>query len=59
VFFDVSGLVTTAEAFNDLLMARGVKVSALGKTRVRAVTHLDVDRNGMERAIQAFRAVFS
>jgi threonine aldolase len=42
VFFDVAGLGLTAEKFNALLMARGVRVSTLGGTRLRAVTHLDV-----------------
>jgi threonine aldolase len=41
------------------LRERGVLVLPFGAGRLRAVTHLDVDRNGMERAIQAFRAVFS
>jgi len=51
VFFDVSGLGVTAEAFNALLMARGVKVSVLGKTRARAVTHLDVSKIQVEEAL--------
>jgi threonine aldolase len=41
------------------LRERGVLVLPFGPGRLRAVTHLDVDRNGMERAIQAFRSVFS
>jgi threonine aldolase len=37
----------------------GVLVGALSPHVVRAVTHLDVDRAGIERAIQAFRAVLA
>ena len=41
------------------LRERGILVLPFGAGRLRAVTHLDVDREGIERAIQAFRAVFS
>jgi threonine aldolase len=57
IFFDVSGLHVTAEAFNALLMQRGVRVSILGKTRGRAVTHLDVSRAQVEEALKIIRAV--
>jgi threonine aldolase len=39
------------------LWERGVRVLPVGPHRLRAVTHLDVDREGIERAIEAFRAV--
>jgi len=55
IFFDVSGLSVTAEAFNTLLMERGVRVSILGKTRARAVTHLDVSRAQVEEAVKIIR----
>ena len=35
----------------------GVDIGALGQDRLRAVTHLDVDRAGVERAIAAMRAI--
>jgi threonine aldolase len=35
----------------------GVQVAPLGPTRLRAVTHLDVDRAGVDRALDAFRQV--
>ena len=55
VVFDVA---TGAEAFADRLLAEhGVRVSTLGPTTVRAVTHLDVDRGGIEAAIAAAHAV--
>jgi hypothetical protein len=34
-------------------------MSPLGGRRVRAVTHLDVDRAGIERAIAAVRAALA
>ena len=51
VLFDVSGLGLTANAFNELIMAHGVRFSALGKSLVRAVTHLDVSRRQIEHAL--------
>jgi threonine aldolase len=39
------------------LAERGVEVTPLAPTRIRCVTHLDVDADGIERALQAFREV--
>ena len=47
VFFDVSGLATTASEFNQQPIERGVRVSVLGPTRLRAVTHLDIDEQAL------------
>jgi threonine aldolase len=57
IFFDVSGLGITAEAFNARLMEHGLRVSTLGDTRARAVTHLDVTRSQVEEALQIMRRV--
>jgi threonine aldolase len=57
IFFDVSGLGITAEDFNALLKRRGVRVSVLGKTRGRAVTHLDVTKAQVLEALESIRAV--
>jgi threonine aldolase len=35
----------------------GVEVAPLGPARIRAVTHLDVDSAGVDRALAAFRQV--
>jgi threonine aldolase len=35
----------------------GVEISKGGPGRIRCVTHLDVDRGGVERGLEAFRAV--
>ena len=39
------------------LAREAVELSPVGRDRVRAVTHLDVDRAGIERAVAAARAV--
>ena len=37
---------------------RGVRMGALGPRTIRAVTHLDVSAQGIERALDAAKAVF-
>jgi threonine aldolase len=39
------------------LWERGVEVTPMAPTRIRCVTHLDVDSAGIERALAAFREV--
>ena len=39
------------------LLAEGVEMTQMGPGRIRAVTHLDVDRAGIERALEVLRAV--
>jgi threonine aldolase len=51
VFFEVDDGPALAGKLQDA----GVEVSAFGPHRVRCVTHLDVDRAGIERALAAFR----
>jgi len=51
--------VDDAPALVGGLWERGVEVTPLGPTRIRAVTHLDVDRAGVERALTAVRDVLS
>ena len=57
VFFDVTGALD-APAAVERLLARGVRMGALGPRTVRAVTHLDVDATGIDRALAAARQVF-
>ncbi len=57
VFFDVQNTGMTAAAFTEALLAEGVRMGAVGRYRVRAVTHLDVTRQDIERAIQAVHRV--
>jgi threonine aldolase len=53
VYFDVDG---GADAFVQRLLARGVRTTAMGRARVRAVTHLDVDAGMIGRAVDAIAA---
>jgi threonine aldolase len=39
------------------LLAEGVEMTQMGPGRIRAVTHLDVDRAGIERALEVLRTV--
>jgi threonine aldolase len=58
VFFELTGELTAAVAV-DRLLAHGVRMGALGPRTIRAVTHLDVDAAGIERALTAAREVFA
>jgi threonine aldolase len=49
--------VSDAPALVGALWDRGVEVTPLGPTRIRCVTHLDVDEGGIDRALAAFREV--
>ncbi|MFL5403422.1 MAG: threonine aldolase family protein [Gemmatimonadales bacterium] len=55
VIFDVARAGMTGEAFGSRALAAGVRFSVLGPTTVRAVTHLDVPADGVERALAAAR----
>ncbi len=57
VFFDIAGLGVDAAGFATRLSARGVEVVAVGPTRVRAVTHLDVDAEQIGQAAEIIAAL--
>ena len=57
VYFDVAGTGRSAAAFGEALLAKGVRVTEMGATRIRAVTHLDVDAAMIDRAIVAIGEV--
>ena len=58
VVFDVSRTGLTGDGFNSRTMAgHGVRFSVLGPSTVRAVTHLDIPPDGIDRAVEAARAV--
>jgi threonine aldolase len=59
IFMDVSATGRPAQAIAEQLEQHGVRVSVIGRTRLRAVTHLDVSRQDIERAIAVFRQVLS
>lgn len=53
VFFELDRPGLSAEAFDAGLRRQGVRMGAVGPRQVRAVTHLDVDRAAIDRALQA------
>ena len=57
VIVELTGSLDAATAVARL-RERGVRVGALGPRTVRAVTHLDVDAAGIDRALDAARATF-
>jgi threonine aldolase len=58
VFFELTGPVD-APTLVDRLLARGVRMGAMGLHTVRAVTHLDVSATQIERTLDAARAVLT
>ncbi|HEX5079629.1 MAG TPA: GntG family PLP-dependent aldolase [Geminicoccaceae bacterium] len=58
VWFDVRGRLGAAEVAA-ALAGQGVLIGSYGQSRMRAVTHLDVDRAGIEVALDAMRRVMS
>jgi threonine aldolase len=57
VILDVGGTGHPAKDIGEHLEKEGVRVSVVGRTKLRAVTHLDVSRQDVERAIDVFRRV--
>jgi threonine aldolase len=56
VWFDVRGRMSAA-AVSASLKEQGVLIGDYGPTRMRAVTHLDVDRDGIDAALDALRRI--
>lgn len=57
VIFEVEKGRGTTAGFMAALEAKGVRALAMTSTRIRLVTHLDVDRPQIEKACQAIREV--
>jgi threonine aldolase len=49
----------SAAELSAMLKGQGILIGAYGPTRMRAVTHLDVDRDGIETALRTLRRVLS
>ncbi len=58
VFFDLTGRLDASTAVERML-ARGVRMGALGPRTIRAVTHLDVSAEQVERALAVARDVLA
>ncbi|NQU22041.1 MAG: aminotransferase class I/II-fold pyridoxal phosphate-dependent enzyme [Candidatus Nealsonbacteria bacterium] len=59
LFFRVEAALGTAADFAERIRQRGLLMLATAPTTIRAVTHLDVDANDVERAIKILREVAS
>jgi len=59
VYLDVAGVGRTGAEMEAELLHRDVLAIALGPTRLRCVTHLQVDRAGCEQAVAAFKEILS
>jgi len=59
LFFDVDPDLATADAFAERMTAAGVAAYAFDPTRIRMVTHLDVDAAGIARAIETIGEIAS
>lgn len=59
VFFSTEASGKSAPEIHEALMARGVRIGAMDRNRMRACTHLDVDDDGIERAVGALREVMA
>jgi threonine aldolase len=57
VFFDLTGSIDAPAAVQGLL-ARGVRMEALGPRTIRAVTHLDVSAAAIDKTLAAAREIF-
>ena len=57
VIFDVGAAGRPANKITEQLEKEGVRVSIIGRTKLRAVTHLDISRQDIERAIEVVRRV--
>ena len=57
VYFSVTAPGWDAEKLCDAVRAHDVRIGAMGSHTLRAVTHLDVDAAGIDRALSALREV--
>jgi threonine aldolase len=57
VYFDTGHSGLGAPQVSERLLARGVRIGAMGNTLMRAVTHIDVDLDGVEETARTLRAV--
>ena len=59
VIFEVTATGLGAEAFADRALAAGVRFTVIGPTTARAVFHLDVPADGVDRALAAARTALA
>ena len=59
VFFDVEGTGRRADEIATRLVAKGIRIGVEDTYRMRAVTHLDVDRSDVEEVAQTLQAILN
>jgi threonine aldolase len=59
VIFDVRGTGRTAAEISASLAARQILANPTGQYEMRMVTHCDVDRGGIDRALATFGEILS
>lgn len=59
VFFRITHPKRTMQELADALAREGVLIGPSGPDRARAVTHLDVDRKGIERALAVLHSIMA
>ena len=59
LFFDVDRTGKTAGQVAEIMKKERILIYATGKTRIRLVTHLDVNREEIETALKAFERVLA
>ena len=57
LIIDVSEASLSAPEISERLLEKGVRMGAMGPSGMRAVTHLDVDEEGVVRAAEAFAEI--
>ena len=57
VLFDISGLGVADERFLSLLKGKGVLAAAIAKHKIRFVAHRGIEREHVEKALNAIRSV--
>ena len=56
IYIDISELGEAAVVV-DKLAEQGILITAVNPTSLRAVTHLDVDDDGISKTIEGFRSI--
>jgi len=59
VFFDLAPTAPNAPSLAARLLEQGVRIGAMGERRMRAVTHLDIDSQGINQALAAMSSALS
>lgn len=57
VILDISRTGKTARDLADELLTKGLRMSVVNPTRLRAVTHLDISRQDVEEALQIVKHI--